>query len=434
MNITDLKESIEKETIYPIIQNNKSIRNKFLNKNNISIMKTLKSKTVFNYFNNSNHKNIKNNNQSKAKSLKVIHGENKSIKMKQFMDKKINNFFSNSKLKNNKKRENISIFPINDEVKNNTDEINDILNGLYKINQKINAINIIKNKKIKNFSRPHKTSNDDIGNIDKKKVLKKEILKINDKPEKTKYKLKLLNNKINNFENENKIINYKTDTNKNEVSKNSDISSFNKKQKYKLKLSLDKIDKEKNSETNSSKKSISKSTDKKSISYNYNNIMHEQTEQNYIDKIRDNEFINLFNKFKKSLKKCKKEEMYHRRSLVFPAETVNYIIKMKNELIIDKYRNEYLKRFDDYKYNKRKILKVIKKCNKSEIKNMENIENTENNIDRSNIDRNNIKNILIQKYDNIKENDKNNDNDSNNYFNDEFNFSFNEKEILEMHY
>ena len=425
MNITDLKESIEKETIYPIIQNNKSLRNKFLNKNNISTMKSLKNKTVFNYFNNTNHKNIKNNNQSKAKSLKVIHGENKSIKMKQFMDKKINNFFSNSKLKNNKKRENISIFPINDEVKNNTDEINDILNGLYKINQKINAINIIKNKKIKNFSRPHRTSNDDIGNIDKNKVLKKEILKINDKPEKAKYKLKLLNNKINNFENENKIINYKTDTNKNEVSKNSDISSFNKKKKYKLKLSLDKIDKEKNSETNSSKKSISKSTDKKSISYNYNNIMHEQTEQNYIDKIRDNEFINLFNKFKKSLKKCKKEEMYHRRSLVFPAETVNYIIKMKNELIIDKYRNEYLKRFDDYKYNKRKILKVIKKCNKSEIKNME----------TSGIIISKIKSKLVsaQKNDNIKENDKSNNNDINNYDDDKFNFIFNDKDYFEIY-
>ena len=190
------------------------------------------------------------------------------------------------------------------------------------------------------------------------------------------------------------------------------------KKKCILKLSLDKINTEKNNETNSLKKEISKSVDKKSISYNYNNRVTEQT--NYIDKIRDNEFTYLFNQFKKSMKKSKKEEICHKKSLVFPSETVNYIIKMKNELIIDKYRNKYLKKFDNYKYNTQKILKVIKKQNKSEIKN---IENSENNINRSN-----IKIILTQKINYIKENDKENDN---NYIDDKFDF-FNDKDYFDI--
>ena len=72
--------------------------------------------------------------------------------------------------------------------------------------------------------------------------------------------------------------------------------------------------------------------ERKRNSYNYNNIITNHA--NYIDKIRDSELINLINKFKKSMKKNQKEEINHRKSLVFPSELVNYIIKMKKELII----------------------------------------------------------------------------------------------------
>lgn len=439
MNLTVRKESFGNETVYPIIQDNKNIRNKFLNDNAIKTMKSLKNKTVFNYFNNKNKK-TKNNNQSKTKSLKVIKRENKYFKIEKFMDKKIHNFSKKNnhkyidKNKNEKKGANNSIFNINDEVKENTtNEINCILNELFKIKQKINRINDAKNKKIKNFTRYLKSENKIMENNPKSISQKEEFLKAIDKTKETKYRLKLLNNKSNNFGNvnqdENKIENYKTENNfnnlnsrnnKNEISKNSDVSSIsNKKIKLKL-LSLDEIDKEKNSEINSSIKNISKSLDKKYISYNYNNIISEQTgEINYIDKIRDKQFISLYNKFKKSMKKNKKEEIYHRKSLVFPPETVNYIIKKKNELIIDKYRYEYLKIFDNYKYNKEKFLKVIKKCKKTEIKNME---ISENNIDN---------NINSQKNNGINENDKINNN-INNHDDDKFNFILSDKEYFEI--
>jgi len=379
MNLAGQKECIANETIYPIIQNKKSIRNKFLDNNVTNTMKSLRNKTIFNYFNN-NYKSSQKNNKNKAKSLKIIHQENKCFKTQEFTYKKKNNFFNKNnhrhsvKVKNNKKSSNYSFFTFYDDIKNNRNEMNDISNQLLKIKQKIDVINMIKNKKLKNLSGAHKSINENLEDIAKSPGQKEELLKSINKSKNTKYRHKLLNNKIN-------IRNIK-----NEFAKNNDLSS-NKKQKFKLRLSLDKIIKDKNSEknetTNSSKKEISKSIDKNSISNNYNNISTEKTKQvNYIDKIRNDEFINLYKQFKQSMQKIKKEEIYHRKSLVFPTETVDYIIKKKNEFIIDKFRNEYLKRFDNYKFNKQKILKVIKNCNKNEI---ENIENSKINIDSSNI-------------------------------------------------
>ena len=72
MNSTSRKEQIEIKTIYPLIQTKKNIRNKILDNNGSQTMKSLKNKTLFNYYNN-NPKKSQKNNQPKAKSLKVIH-------------------------------------------------------------------------------------------------------------------------------------------------------------------------------------------------------------------------------------------------------------------------------------------------------------------------------------------------------------------------
>ena len=102
----------------------------------------------------------------------------------------------------------------------------------------------------------------------------------------------------------------------------------------------------------------------------------------YIEKIKDNELLDLINRYKKSLNKNKKEEIFHFRSLVFPTPLINYLIQMKRELTIDKYRNEYLNKLD--RYNTHNILSAIK-SNKNYIKEKlifnENVkkENEENN-------------------------------------------------------
>ena len=414
INLTERNENIEKVSFYPIIQNNKFKRNKFLNNIGNNTMKSLKNKTDFNFFKNQRENRTKGLN---TKSLKLISPENKYSKIQKFMDLKTKNFFNKNKLKNSirfkneKKSANNRTFNNNSEKKN-TEEMKDILNRLIKLKQKINEINIIKKKKL-NFAKIERIKQDNLAPFDK--------------PDKTKYKLKFRNKKIINLENtykdENEIKKYKTEINFNSTNKKTPITkksvSSNKKRKLKLKLSVEKNNSEKNNETNFTKKEISTSLHIKRNSYNYNNIITNHA--NYIDKIRDSELINLINKFKKSMKKNQKEEINHRKSLVFPSELVNYIIKMKKELIIDKYRNEYLNKIDTYKYNTQKILRAIKTHRNNNFNINTEFKNTH--ISENNISRSNIKKKLSQKISDITETTKNNV--SNNFFDDKLNLLFN---------
>ena len=87
-----------------------------------------------------------------------------------------------------------------------------------------------------------------------------------------------------------------------------------------------------------------------------NNEIHNHLK--YIEKIKDNELMDLMKRYKKSINKNKAEEISHYRSLVFPTPLINHLIKMKKELIIDKYRNEYINKMDRYNINN--ILSAIK--------------------------------------------------------------------------
>ena len=182
MNLAGRKERNENKTIYPIIQNQKRIRNKILDNNGCNTMKSLENKTIFNYFNNNHKKNTKNN-KSKAKSLKIIHQENKCFKTQESRDKKIDNFLNKNnlrhsvKMKNNMKRSNYTFFTFYDDIKNNRNEMNDILNQLLNIKQKINAINLIKNKKLKNLGESHKSINKNLEKMTKSPEQKEELLK-----------------------------------------------------------------------------------------------------------------------------------------------------------------------------------------------------------------------------------------------------------------
>ena len=230
----------------------------------------------------------------------------------------------------------------------------------------------------------------------------------------------------------NEIKNYKTETNfKASKTKNGMFNStdFNQNKKIRAKLSLDnnKVSNFNFSENKSSyiKKDITKLVDKKRRSLNFRNIVTEHV--NYIDKIRDSEFISLFEKFKKSMKKNKIEEMNHKKSLVFPPELVNYIITMKNQLIIDKYKNEYLKKIDTYKYNTQKILRAIKFRNYYSFNNSDNNKNNTNNVNYELYgNKNHIKLKLAEKinetdiYHNNNNNNNDNDNNNNDFFNNDF--------------
>ena len=68
----------------------------------------------------------------------------------------------------------------------------------------------------------------------------------------------------------------------------------------------------------------------------------------YILHIRENEIHSLANQFQKALDENEKEKEIHYKNRVFPLEIIQKIIKNKEELILNKYRNEYLKRIDRY--------------------------------------------------------------------------------------
>ena len=52
--------------------------------------------------------------------------------------------------------------------------------------------------------------------------------------------------------------------------------------------------------------------------------------------------------------------MSHIQRLVFPTELITYLIKMKKELIVDKFRTEYFNKLDRYNLNNVLQLKVVK--------------------------------------------------------------------------
>ena len=408
ISFTDRGENHKFVTFYPLITNNKSKRNNENIKN-----KSLKNKTVFNFYN--NNTDSQNNNHYKTKSLKVIKPGHKYYKLmnqkleKFFNKKNINNKNKNLSIKSYKNNLNNKTFNNNMDINinNNTNEMKDILNKLIKLKQKIKELNTIKKKKVNNIK------------LDKEKY---DNYNYSDKTNKYNNFNKIKFNNLNKNEKTNNDMEIKfNNSNKKGEKKNNTI---NKRKKSILKLSLDKINyANENNKIKELKKEFLKSVDKNK-SYNYHNIVTEHT--NYIDKIRDSEFINLFKKFKKSMKKNKKEEIYHKKSLVFPADFVNCIIKMKNDLIIDKYRNEYLNKIDTYKYNTQKILRAIRFHNDNNNENYIKNENNSINNSQINLSKSNIKIRLAQKMSDINKNNERND-----YIDEKLDLLFNNKDYLE---
>jgi hypothetical protein len=239
----------------------------------------------------------------------------------------------------------------------------------------------------------------------------------------------ILENKNNNFKNKKEENEGKN--NKKEIGlKTSDKNNFNKKNKLELKLSFDENINNISKNNKIKAFSVRKKSNSKSISDKYDRYkLYNNYSQNivtkhmkYIDKIRDIEFINLFQRFQKSLLKNKIEEINHKRSLVFPKKFVDKIIKMKNELTIDKYRNEYLNKIETYKYNSKKILRAIGYHNNLSINDEDTYDNVNirlkkgrNNFNKTyenRFDKNSIKRKIIK-------NLNNNINKANNY-NSEF--------------
>ena len=308
------------------------------NSNRLKLFKSIDKKDKINTF------TI--NNKSKKKSPKFI--------KRNLTNDEINFMKQRIKKSNNKNYE-------KDEIKKSMGQI---INKLILLKTEINKINSADKEKLNIFKLYNPINNFKYKTLKKSKTKNKYLLYINDYY-KNKHKLFLQNkiinseiinkNIINKEENELNIKNYKEneDSTKNMKSlksfdelnlfKNNNIINDKKKLKPNF-FSLDNI----------SFISNNKTIEKKYYSENKNNLNSNKIIQNhmkYIEKIKDNELMDLIKRYKKSLNKNKIEELFHYRSLVFPAPLINYLIKLKKELIIDKYRNEYIKKIERYNTN-----------------------------------------------------------------------------------
>ena len=99
-------------------------------------------------------------------------------------------------------------------------------------------------------------------------------------------------------------------------------------------------------------------------SNNSNNISNSfiiiQDHINYIKRIRENELLDLINRYKKSMQRNEMEEMSHIQRFVFPTDLISYLIKMKKELTVEKFRTEYFNKLERYNLNNILHLKNLK--------------------------------------------------------------------------
>ena len=119
------------------------------------------------------------------------------------------------------------------------------------------------------------------------------------------------------------------------------------------------------SEKKEKEKIIKDYNDKESKkSNNSNNISNSfiiiQDHINYIKRIRENELLDLINRYKKSMQRNELEEMSHIQRFVFPTDLISYLIKMKKELIVEKFITEYLNKLERYNLNNILHLKNLK--------------------------------------------------------------------------
>ena len=340
-----------------IIKNKSLSLGKFYTKGNNSIK-------YFKTFNNSSNYNI----NKVIKLKKKINLNSNKAKVDYFL---INHKYKQSFINNN-----------NHSKEENLKSMTEIINKLITLKKQINEIKIeskIKKNKMRIF-KPIKfiSKSKSLSKYNKKN---KYILYINDyyknkrnlilKKNKTLTLETENNNNINNNINkeDNKII-MKTNENVNDLISKYDhckslenfnlIKSYSNKNYKKLKKKLFSLDEKKSNVRNTSKIHILDtkfySNDKNNKIIKNNKIMNNHT--NYIEKIKNSELLYLINRYKHSLNKNKNEEINHFKSLVFPTPLINYLIQLKRELIINKYRNQYIKILDRYS-SKNKIINVF---------------------------------------------------------------------------
>ena len=88
----------------------------------------------------------------------------------------------------------------------------------------------------------------------------------------------------------------------------------------------------------------------------------------YILHIRENEMNSLAVQFQKALEENEKEKDFHYKNRIFPLEIIERLNKIRDDLTLNKYRNEYMKRLDRYDIHPLKKILDNEKKNVKKIK------------------------------------------------------------------
>lgn len=243
--------------------------------------------------------------------------------------------------------------------KNIKDEkLDDIFQKLVKIREKIKKLNCKKKSKDNDSDINNEYDIDNINNNSDYSVVK------------NKFRTRINIFKKNKNININHNFNYATERKE---------KNINIRRKFFLDLSNDKVEKNKKIKINfkdyysfskdkeKEKNDLFNQRDKKlqSLSVLHNHIK-------YIQKIRDNEFLYLVDRYKKSLRDNLKKEDLHYESHIFPVKDIEYLVNDKNNLTIEKYKFEYIRQIDTYKMN---TLQRLFKTSKKESVNNDNEKN-----------------------------------------------------------
>ena len=102
------------------------------------------------------------------------------------------------------------------------------------------------------------------------------------------------------------------------------------------------------------KNNISKEKIITPIAYKRNKLNINNSEyKEFIHKIKNKQFMNLLRRFKLCEKRNKLKELSLYKNNIFPIETIKLLVSKRNELTIDKFRNEYINKLGNItlKYN-----------------------------------------------------------------------------------
>ena len=230
--------------------------------------------------------------------------------------------------------------------------LNKLLMKLSLVKQKIKSLNK-ENIKIK-FNEIKLKTNKTKNNINETSL----IPKLNDKKRNFSFNKNIINNNSNS--------NINTTEDKSRLFKDKKIFSYNKTKYILPNLSIDDeniiVDnnKKKLNIKNIKLKNIKKSSFNKNIeninktliTFNKNKEEKENNKnRDFIKRIKNRQFRNLIRRFKLLEKKNEDEEYISYKNNIFPIDIIKMLTLKRKELALDKFRNEYLMKLDNYSIN-----------------------------------------------------------------------------------